>query len=83
MKYYNRYKIVEPYFQDDWQVTNRLTLNLGLRLSLFGTTAKSRIRRSTLIRRTTRLESRRSTGRTAVANNLFINGFRTGLCSAV
>jgi hypothetical protein len=36
-KYYNRYKIVEPYFQDDWRMTKRLTLNLGLRLSLFGT----------------------------------------------
>ena len=36
-KYYNRYKIVEPYFQDDWRITKRLTLNLGLRLSLFGT----------------------------------------------
>ena len=37
VKYYNRYKIAEPYFQDDWHVTNRLTLNLGIRLSLFGT----------------------------------------------
>ena len=36
-KYYNRYKIVEPYFQDNWRVNDRLTLNLGLRLSLFGT----------------------------------------------
>ena len=36
-KYYNRYKIVEPYIQDDWHVNKRLTLNLGLRLSLFGT----------------------------------------------
>jgi hypothetical protein len=36
-KYYNRYKIVEPYFQDDWRVNNHLTLNLGLRLSFFGT----------------------------------------------
>jgi hypothetical protein len=37
LKYYNRYKIVEPYFNDDWHVTSRLTLNLGLRLSLYGT----------------------------------------------
>ena len=37
VKYYNRYKIVEPYFQDDWRITKRLTLNLGLRVSLFGT----------------------------------------------
>jgi hypothetical protein len=36
-KYYNRYKIVEPYFQDDWHITKRLTLNLGLRMSMFGT----------------------------------------------
>jgi hypothetical protein len=27
---------VEPYVQDDWRVTPRLTVNLGLRLSLFG-----------------------------------------------
>ena len=37
LKYYNRYKILEPYLQDDWHVTPHLTLNLGLRVSLFGT----------------------------------------------
>jgi len=34
--YYNRYNVVEPYVQDDWRVNNRLTVNLGLRISLFG-----------------------------------------------
>ena len=34
--YYNRYNVIEPYFQDDWRMSPRLTLNLGLRLSLFG-----------------------------------------------
>ncbi len=36
-KFYNRYKIFEPYFQDDWHVPRQLTLNLGLRISMFGT----------------------------------------------
>jgi Carboxypeptidase regulatory-like domain len=36
-KYYQRYQIVEPYLQDDWKVTPRLTVNAGVRLSLFGT----------------------------------------------
>jgi hypothetical protein len=37
LKYYNRYKILSPYLQDDWHATRRLTLNLGLRVELFGT----------------------------------------------
>jgi len=36
-KYYNRFKIFEPYFQDNWRITPKLTLNLGLRISMFGT----------------------------------------------
>ncbi len=34
--YHNNYKIAEPYLQDNWKVTPRLTLNLGVRLSFFG-----------------------------------------------
>jgi hypothetical protein len=37
LKYYNRYKLFEPYVQDDWRVTSRVTLNLGLRFSFYET----------------------------------------------
>ena len=36
-KYHFNYKIFEPYIQDDFHVSKNLTLNLGFRLSLFGT----------------------------------------------
>jgi hypothetical protein len=36
-KYYNRYKSADIYLQDDFRVNSRLTLNIGLRASLFGT----------------------------------------------
>ena len=35
--YHQRYQVAEPYLQDDWRVNARLTVNLGVRLSLFGT----------------------------------------------
>ncbi len=37
IKYYYRSKTFEPYFQDDWHVTPRLTVNMGIRISGFGT----------------------------------------------
>jgi hypothetical protein len=37
IKYYSRYHYAEPYINDDFHVTPHLTLNVGLRLSLFGT----------------------------------------------
>ncbi len=36
LKYYNRYRTAEPYIQDDWRFYPRLTLNLGMRVSIFG-----------------------------------------------
>lgn len=37
LKYYNRYRTLSPYIQDDWKVTRHLTLNLGFRAELLGT----------------------------------------------
>jgi hypothetical protein len=36
-KYHINYKMFEPYFQDDYHIFKNLTLNLGVRISLFGT----------------------------------------------
>jgi hypothetical protein len=36
-KYHTNYKMFEPYFQDDYHIFKNLTLNLGLRISLYGT----------------------------------------------
>jgi len=35
-KYHFKFKIFEPFIQDDWHATKKLTLNLGLRMSMFG-----------------------------------------------
>jgi hypothetical protein len=34
--YHNNFRIAETYLQDNWKITKRLTLNLGVRLSIFG-----------------------------------------------
>ena len=36
-KYHINFKILEPYFQDDYHISKNLTLNLGVRISLYGT----------------------------------------------
>jgi len=37
LKYYNRYRTLSPYIQDDWKVSRHLTVNLGFRAELLGT----------------------------------------------
>jgi hypothetical protein len=37
LKMHEHFNITEAYLQDDWHITHRLTLNLGLRQSFFGT----------------------------------------------
>ncbi|MFZ1011459.1 MAG: carboxypeptidase regulatory-like domain-containing protein [Candidatus Sulfotelmatobacter sp.] len=37
LKMHEQYHIYETFFQDDWHATRRLTLNLGLRFSFYGT----------------------------------------------
>ena len=78
VKYYNRYKIVEPYFQDDWHVTSRLTVNLGVRLSLFGTYREKQKQAFNFD------PAHYQAGVTTVnsdgtVNNLFINGLPNGI----
>jgi hypothetical protein len=36
LRYYNNYQVGEPFIQDDWRLSQRLTVNLGIRFSLFG-----------------------------------------------
>jgi hypothetical protein len=36
-KYHINFKIFEPYFQDDYHISKNLTLNIGVRVSLYGT----------------------------------------------
>ncbi len=50
LNYYNRYKILEPYFQDDWRVTKKLTLNLGLRWGFSAATRNATTRNTASIR---------------------------------
>ncbi len=37
LKMHEQYNIYETFFQDDWHISNKLTLNLGARLSFYGT----------------------------------------------
>jgi hypothetical protein len=36
LKYYQRYQSAEPYLQDDWRRSSRLSFNMGVRFNIFG-----------------------------------------------
>jgi len=66
-KYYNRYKLFEPYFQDDWRVTKKLTLNLGCASVCSALTASATSRPSIWITQLLIRTTHRSFSRMALA----------------